>query len=79
MYICYSSYKLREDLLHSRDRKSSMVEEMIVELVTLGQLLISKCIVSRGLLCSYPDSIPAPTTQDSRSQRPHISEQYVDE
>jgi hypothetical protein len=38
MYICHSSYKLGEDLLNSRDRKSSMVEEIVVELVTLGQI-----------------------------------------
>ena len=37
MYVCYSSYKLSEDLLNSRDRKSSMVEEIVVELVTWGQ------------------------------------------
>ena len=36
MDICYSSYKLGEDLLNSRDRKSAMVEEIVVELVALG-------------------------------------------
>jgi hypothetical protein len=38
MYICHSSYKLGEDLLNSRDRKSPMVEEVVVELVALGQI-----------------------------------------
>jgi hypothetical protein len=51
MYICHSSYKLGEDLLNSRDRKSSMVEEIVVELVTFGQIELAMRHFAGTVVC----------------------------